>query len=202
MPRLTHRFGLSRYNADEHYKRALEFYDKRDINEAILAMGLAIELLPTNSEYYAARGFYYLEDGVKKKAAADFKKALELYPFEMLAHYGRGVIGYQDKNWQDAVAHFTDAYRADPERPETLYYLALSHHHNGENRQALPFMRQAYARLEALDDKRKGDAQRWVRQLERLVEQIPPSPAISPPESSPPSSLPPSSAPPSLPPGW
>jgi tetratricopeptide (TPR) repeat protein len=171
MPRLTQRLGFTRYEADEYYREALDNYSKRKVNDAILSMERAIELLPTNAEYYATRGFFYLEDGIDKKAAADFEKALELYPYEMMAHYGLGMIAYKAKKWDEAQEHFTNAYRANPERPETLYYLALSHHHKGENTPALAYMQQAEALFEANEDRRKSQTGRWVRQLQKLVKQ-------------------------------
>src|SRR3990172_8937057 len=132
MARITARFGLTRYQADEYYAEALNVYKKGNLEEAILNLGYAIELLPGNSEYYAARGFMYLEDGVQDKALADFEAALKRHPYEMLAHYGRGIIAYKDKNWDEALAHFNDAYVADPNRAETLYYLALVYHRKGD----------------------------------------------------------------------
>jgi tetratricopeptide (TPR) repeat protein len=171
MARLTQRFGLTRYEADEYYKKALEAYRKNQLEEALVNMNEAIALLPNNPEYYAARGFFYLEDGVKEKARTDFEQAIILYPYEMLAHYGRGIIAYGDKNWDEALAYFKDAHIANPNRPETLYYLALTYHRKGEHMQALPLMEQARANFEGADDKRKADAARWVRELERLAGQ-------------------------------
>ncbi|MBK8029585.1 MAG: tetratricopeptide repeat protein [Chloroflexi bacterium] len=46
----------------------------------------------------------------------------------MLAHYGRGAIAYKRKKWDEALEHFTKAYHAKTDRPETLYYLALTHY--------------------------------------------------------------------------
>lgn len=171
MARLVQRLGLTRYEADEYYKQALDAYNKRKLDEAILAMEKAIELLPTQSEYYAARGFFYLEDGIKEKAAPDFEKALKLHRYETLAHYGRGVIAYDSSNWDEALAHFTDAYRSNPERPEILYYLALTYHHKAMNPQALQYMQQANALFEKADDKRKSDSGRWLKTLEKLTEE-------------------------------
>jgi len=168
MARLAQRIGLTRYEADEHYREALAAYNKKDMDAAILAMEQAIELLPRNAEYYAARGFFYLEDGIIDEAADDFEHALALYPYETLAHYGRGVIAYQSKNWEEALAHFTDAYRADPNRPETLYYLGLVQHRRGENAKALPFMEKAQEFFTANNDRRRIDAGKWVRQIDKL----------------------------------
>lgn len=171
MARITQRLGLTRYEADEYYKQALEAYKKRKLDEAILAMESAIELLPTNSEYYAARGLFYLQDGIREKAQEDFETALKHYPYEALAHYGRGMIAYESHNWEEALAHFTDAYRAKPDRPETLYYLALVYHRKGMNPQALQLMQQAQAIFEERGDKRRTDAGRWVKTLERQTDE-------------------------------
>jgi beta-barrel assembly-enhancing protease len=171
MARFAQRLGLTRFEADEYYKQALEAYSKKKLNEAILAMEQAMEWLPNNAEYYAARGFFYLEDGVVPKAEEDFEKALQIYPYETIAHYGRGIIAYKSKNWDEALAHFTDAYRSNPERPETLYYLGLVHHHKRENEQALIYMEQAQAIFIEAGDKRKTDAGKWVREMKKIIKQ-------------------------------
>ena len=169
MARLGQRLGFTRFEADEYYKKAITAYNKRNVEEAILNMEHAIELLPTNAEYYSARGFFYLQDSIDNKAQADFEAALKLYPYEMMAHYGRGIIAYKQKNWDEAVAHFTDAYHCDPKRAETHYYLALTHHHKYENQQALAYMNMAVAGFDAKGDKRKRQAERWVKTLTDLI---------------------------------
>jgi tetratricopeptide (TPR) repeat protein len=170
MARLTQRLGLTRYEADEYYKKALDAYHKNQLEEALVNVTEAISLLPRNSEYYAARGFFYLEDGVRDKAYDDFEAALRLHPYEMLAHYGRGIMAYNDRNWDEALAHFKDALIANPKRPETLYYLALTHHRRDNQEQALQYMEQALAAFEEVNDRRRADARRWVRELSRILE--------------------------------
>ncbi len=167
----------ARYEADELYQEALKAYDKKNVEEAILKLEQAIELLPRNSEYRAARGFMYLENGGaeasdavnRKKALDDFDAALAIHDFEMLAHYGKGIIAYNDKNWDEALAHFTDAFYSEPERPETLYYLALVHHRKNDHRSALNWMKQAESGFERTNDRRKNDAGRWIRELDKLA---------------------------------
>jgi Flp pilus assembly protein TadD len=171
MTRLTQRIGLPRYEADEHYKLALAAYQKGNYDLAVSEMDKAIDLLPTQPEYFAARGFVFLQDGVLDKAEVDFKAALDLYGFEMLANYGLGVIAYKDKRWQDALDYFMTAYAVQPQRPEVLYYLALAHHRMRNNAAALDYMRQASAIFEQASDRsRRADANRWVRVLEELLE--------------------------------
>jgi tetratricopeptide (TPR) repeat protein len=182
MARLNQRLGLTRYEADEHYRLALDAYRKGRYDVAINHLNDAIAALPTRSEYFAARGFIYLEDDVKDKAQDDFQQALKLYRYEMLAHYGRGIIAYNDKNWDEALAHFTDAHYVDPKRPETLYYLALAHHRKGNQDAALRFMGEALATFEKANDRRKADAAKWVKELQKVIESKPaPTPRLMPP---------------------
>lgn len=165
MPALNQRLGLTRYEADEHYKRALDAYRKSNLDEAVEAMSYAINLLPTKAEYYATRGFFQLEDAALTEAEADFDRALEIYPYEMLAHYGRGVVAYKAKDWERALEHFTAAYRVDPKRAETLYYLALVYYQLGEVASAVNVMTRALDAFEAANDRRKTQAERWLRDL-------------------------------------
>lgn len=168
MARMTQRLGLSRFEADEYYQQALEAYKKGKPDTAILQMNDAIALLPNRAEYYAARGYFRLGESHREEAIADFEKALKLYPLEMLAHYGRGMVAYQDKNWDEALAHFTDAYKADPQRPETLYYLALVYHRKGNHELARRVIELALNAFPEAD-KRRADAQRWMKELDKIL---------------------------------
>ncbi|HLV36764.1 MAG TPA: tetratricopeptide repeat protein [Spirillospora sp.] len=171
MAKLTQRLGLPRYEADEHYKLALAAFDKGDYDQAIDHLDKAIDLLPSQPEYHAARGYIYLRDGVRDKAETEFDEALRLHEFELLAHYGRGVLAYRDKNWEDAETFFSRALAVDPERPETLYYLALVFHRQRKNDAALDLMQKALEKFEAANDKRRTDARQWVRELEKQAQQ-------------------------------
>ncbi len=170
MPRIDQRLGFTRYEADEYYKQALDAYRKGDFDNAVDAMTNAIAALPKKAEYYAARGLMYLDDAVNQKALADFDMALKLFPHELLAHYGRGILAYREQNWDEALEHFTAAYYADTERPETLYYLALTYYRQRDFASAANLMKLAHDRFEALNDKRKADAAKWLRELGKMAE--------------------------------
>lgn len=169
MPRIDQHLGFTRYEADEYYKQALEAYKKGDFDAAIDGMKQAIAALPRKPEYYAARGLMYLDDGVTQNALDDFDQALRLFPHEMLAHYGKGIVAFKDQNWDEALQHFTAAYYADTQRPETLYYLALTYYHKRDFVSAANLMKLANDRFEAIGDKRKADAQKWLRELAKMA---------------------------------
>jgi tetratricopeptide (TPR) repeat protein len=168
MSKRPQRLGMARFEADEYYQMALEAFRKHKLDQAINQINEAIDLLPRRAELYAARGLFYLEDGIEDKAQENFQQALKLNRAELLAHYGRGVLAYQSGNMQEAMAHFSDAYTSDPKRPETLYYLALVYHRNKDHVVARRMMELAQENLPP-DDKRRGDFQRWSREFEKII---------------------------------
>ncbi len=171
MARLTARIGLTRFQADEHYRQALDHYRRRNLDEAIISMNHAISTLPNHAEYYASRGFFHLEDDNLPDAQVDFEKARQHNRYEMLANYGLGVIAYRGRHWEEALQHFNDAWAAAPARAETLYYLALTHHRMGNNITAQSWMRQAHEQFEAADNKKQSrSSERWLRELEKLAD--------------------------------
>lgn len=166
---LAQLFGVSRYDADVLYRAGLEAYQKRNFDQAIDSLNKAIVMFPKQSEYYAARGLVYLQDGVEEQAREDFEQALRLYNLELLAHYGLGVLAYRHRRWEEAEASFQQACFIEPERAEVLYYLALSHHRQQQNTTALDYMQQAQRLLEQANDKRRTDAARWVKELQKIA---------------------------------
>lgn len=182
MARLGSRFGLTRYEADEYYRLALNAFRDRNLDDAIHNMGYALELLPNNAEYHAARGFFYYEHGDPARARADFEAALQRHPYEVMANYGMGMLAYDLKEWPNAIKYFSAAWAADPERGETLYYLALSYHHSRDNARALYWMRQAHQQFEAralasenlpFAKELRGyvnSAAKWLETIETLLE--------------------------------
>lgn len=167
MPSFNQRLGMTRYEADEYYRRALDAYRKGDFDAAIDAMTDALDALPNKSEYLAARGLVYLEDGEPEKARADFEAALGRFKYEMLANYGLGMLEYKAGNWDVALAHFLSAHYADQKRPETLYYLALTYYRKGDLVNATNYMVRANEAFEKAKDKRKADAARWLREFSK-----------------------------------
>lgn len=175
MARLSARFGLTRYQAEEYYHMALQAYEKRNLEEAIINITSAIDLYPYNSEYFATRGLFYMQDGVNDQAANDFDAALRLHAYELLANYGQGVLAYKAKDYAGAQDAFLRAWAADQQRPETLYYLALTAHRQRDNEAAIGWMQQAYAGFSQRTD-RQGtrdarNAERWLNEFEHLLEQ-------------------------------
>jgi tetratricopeptide (TPR) repeat protein len=181
MPTFGQRFGVSRYEADEAYRQALEAMARGNTGPAFDLLNQAIESHPAGSEYYAARGLIHLQEAEYPQALASFEESLRLFPHEMLAHFGLGVIAFQrDKDYARATHHFLSAHYAQPDRPETLFWLAMSYYQQGDLVNAANFLARADARFEQLNDKRRADTQRWIKELGKHTARLAPKPAASP----------------------
>jgi len=171
MARFGARFGLTRFEADEYYKLALNSFEKQDLDNAILEMTQAIELLPNNAEYYSARGYFYVEHDVADKAHADFDQALKLNKYEMLANYGKGMLAYKSKGWEESRAYFMTAWATNPDRAETLYYLGIVEHRLKNNLKAKDWMQQALIKYEEKKDRNQiRNAKKWISEFDKLIQ--------------------------------
>lgn len=168
MPTFGQRLGATRYAADDAYRRSLEALARRDFDRAHDLLTEAIEALPSGAEYFAARGLVHLEEAEFDQAQVDFEAALHAFAHEMLAHFGLGVVAFKrDKDYAAAAKHFLAASYVQPNRPETLFWLAVSTYYQGDVVQAANWLAQADARFEALHDKRHAETQRWIRELSK-----------------------------------
>ena len=166
---LARRLGLSRYKADDHYRRAIAATLDNDRDSAIRCIDAALDLLPSHAEYHAARGWILREFGDSSGANAAFERALELNPLDMLSNYAGGMRAYRAKDWDRAEAAFINCLAAQPDRPETLTYLALIRHRRHDNAKALEWMRAAQAGFAKADDKREADCRAWIREFDMLL---------------------------------
>lgn len=175
MARLVARLGITRYEADEYYRIALANYQKKNLDEAVLNINFAIDMYPRRAEYYAARGFFHLQDGLPIKAEPDFDQSLTINPYEVLANFGKGVVAFGNEAYDQALDYFMKSWAADSERAETLYYIALIQHRKRDNLQAKHWMQQAHDKYEILAEndkdarKHQKDAEKWLKQFDKLI---------------------------------
>ena len=169
MTSLAQRLGVTRFDADRHYRTGLAAFIARDQRTAIAELRAAIELLPNHAEFHAALGLLLLEDKRKAAAVEAFDEALRLNPYEAMANYGKGMIAYRAKDWNTAESLFFNALAAQPKRAEAQYYIAMVKHRLGQNTEALDWMRAAAAGFAEQSDKRESHCTAWMREFEKLL---------------------------------
>ncbi|MCY3574655.1 MAG: tetratricopeptide repeat protein [Chloroflexi bacterium] len=168
MTKLAQWLGIPRYRADECYMLALRAFSQRKLAAAQAHIDEALELLPGHAEYHAVQGFFAHEDKASERAEACYERAIQLNAYEMLANYGRGRLAYHNRDWAAAAERFVNALAAQPQRPETLYFLAMTQHRLGKNDEAARWMSAAAAGFASSADHRERHCHSWLREFEKL----------------------------------
>jgi Flp pilus assembly protein TadD len=166
------RLGLTRDQADAYYRRGLQAYESGDLENAILDLSEAIHYDRGYAEYYSTRGMFHIEDQNTDAAEVDLNYALKLSKRQWLAHYGLGMMAFNDGDYDEAVKRFIGASVIRPERPEVWYYRAIAEHNQGDDPLAIADMEKA-EQLFPKDDKRRKDATAWVKELKKNAAQAP-----------------------------
>ena len=171
MIKLAQRLGASRFEADELYSQALAAFQREDYEEALALIDGAIQRHPSYAEYHATLGWFHYACGATLHARSAFDHALTINPYEMLANYGLGMLAYKDKDWEAAASYFLNAIAAQPNRPETLYYLSLVQHRLEDNKRAIQWMKSAREAFSSAGDNRERQCLSWIRQYEKLTKE-------------------------------
>lgn len=161
---IARNLGLMRERAEAYYRRALEAFNEGDMENAVLDISEALYYDAGYSEFYATRGFFYLQDLKLAEAEADLNYAIKLNKREWLAHFSLGILDFQASSFQDAYAHFVMASQYAPKRPEVIFYRAVAAWYAGKDEQAGQDMQLALS-LMPDDDKRRKEAQTWLKEF-------------------------------------
>ena len=161
---IARNLGLMRERGEAYYRRALEAFGDGDMENAILDMSEALYNDSAHAEFYAVRGFFYLQDLKLAEAEADLNYAIKLNRREWLAHYCLGILDFQASSYQEALNHFTAASQYAPKRPEVILYRAVAAWYAGKDEQARQDVELSLS-LMSDDDKRRREAQTWLKEF-------------------------------------
>ncbi len=158
--------GIRLSIAERYYERGLHHFTKERHDLALADLDAAIDHTPRDAELYTARGLVLLQAGWPDDAEADFAHALRLDPTQWLAHYGRGLRAFQQKNYQAAIDHFSRAQFIAKDRAEIYYHRAVAFYEMDNIAQAILDM-QAAKKLFESNKKRQAQADKWLKILEQ-----------------------------------
>ncbi|OFZ70368.1 MAG: hypothetical protein A3K03_00950 [Bdellovibrionales bacterium RIFOXYD1_FULL_44_7] len=110
-----------------YHSRALAFYSKRDIQEAIKASEIAVKLKPDYADANNTLGKLLMDDGQYKKAEAPLLVAANdpLYREAFKANTNIGILYYRQNQFGKAVKHLTKAIEEAPANS------CISHYYRG-----------------------------------------------------------------------
>jgi Tfp pilus assembly protein PilF len=108
--------------AREHYTRALQYLTMGAGGPAVRELTDAVQLDPTNTEYYNALAFAYHFEGRYQFALTHYAKALELAPDYAEARVNLAALYLDLGRWDDAIVQGREALRITAyQNPEKAY---------------------------------------------------------------------------------
>jgi Flp pilus assembly protein TadD len=111
-------------SAEDHKRRADEFTEKKDYDNAIKELTEAIKLDSDNAEHYGYRGNVYCEKADYAAGLNDFIKAIEIDSGNAEYYNNRGDVYYIQENYAAAIKDYTKAIELDPDN-------AVDYNHRG-----------------------------------------------------------------------
>lgn len=96
-------------------QKGLDCYKVGNRNEAIQWMDKAIQVQPTNQNFYTIRGTMSEEIGLIAESERDFKKAIELSPNDFVALYRLGMTYFNTKRHSEALKPLMSSYQNAPD---------------------------------------------------------------------------------------
>ncbi len=105
--------AASGQNGKKFYKAGTDFVESQKFNDAIVQFTAALELEPSNSDYYLARGSAYMEISKFQEAKTDFEKAIVFAPKNSDAYVSLGAACNKMGQFEEALKHLNRASGLD-----------------------------------------------------------------------------------------
>ena len=98
------------------------------LDRAIEAYSLAVELKPDFAGAYACRGVAYYEKREYNRTIVDCNKAIQLDPELVEAYYNRGNAQYREDRYDQAIDDYNISIQLKPEFVQAYYNRGLTHY--------------------------------------------------------------------------
>lgn len=131
-------------DADAWYNRACADYMGRNNDGAIKSLERAVKLKPDHAEALFLRGVVRGEQYKEAAGIKDLEEAMRLNPKIPGGWMSLGVLQYENKQYDEAIATFTRVIQAnDPEQRTAYFYRADCHYQKGDKDAACPDYRRS-----------------------------------------------------------
>ena len=114
------------------HNRGIAYWEKGDLDRAIVDLNEAIELNPDDANAYNNRGNIYHNKGDLDRAIADFNNAIELNPDDANAYYNCGNAYHSKADYVSAIEAFTKAIERNPNFAEAYTNRGIAYHKKGD----------------------------------------------------------------------
>jgi tetratricopeptide (TPR) repeat protein len=113
--------------AQQHFRQAMAFADKGELDKALEGLTHTLRLNPGRADAFRERALLLTRQGKMREAVDDFTQALQLEPGMPAVHLARGQANLKLGQFEQAIADFTEAARLTPWDWQPWYRRGLAH---------------------------------------------------------------------------
>jgi len=110
----AYRQALAHGRAEEHFRKGVNLYIEKKLQEALAEFQASLEVNPANPDTLNNLGYIYFDLGQLDKALAEQRRALEINPGHANAHYGLALIYRAQGEHAKAREHLEEYLRLEP----------------------------------------------------------------------------------------
>jgi tetratricopeptide (TPR) repeat protein len=125
------------------FKTGLDFFEKKDYENAMTYFKLALKQNPYNAEICYYLGMCYKENNTNK-AITEFLNAIEIDPEYLDAYYMLGITYMESKQYHEASRYFEKVLNLNPEHQETLFHLGVIYTILNRSKWAIELLQKVY----------------------------------------------------------
>lgn len=148
--------------AEEAMRNADALEEANDIDGAINAMSLAVEIEPESIKYRGLRGRLFALQRKWRAAIRDFDSVLAKKPNAPTILYGRGRARSMIDDLDGALADFEQCIALQPSSADAYVQIGDIHYYRGELQRALA----AYNKAVEIDPSRQAEVEVSVSEIE------------------------------------
>lgn len=118
--------SLDNRSAAELYKMAMELYDSKSHDKAVVVFQKCIESNYKLDTCYYKQGVSYLDLGQAKVGVEKFEAALKINPKYVKACFNIGATCYEIEEYQKSIEYYQKAAKLDPKDDRVYYGIAAA----------------------------------------------------------------------------
>ena len=118
--------SLDNKSAEELYKMAIELYDSKNHDKAVVVFQKCIENNYKLDTCYYKQGVSYLDLGQAKMGIEKFEAALKINPKYVKACFNIGATCYDNQEYQKSIDYYQKAAKLDPKDDRVYYGIAAA----------------------------------------------------------------------------
>jgi protein O-mannosyl-transferase len=124
---------------DAYGSRGLAYFRMKEYDKALADYEVALKYRPNDAKVLSNMGFIYFMRGQLDKSEEVYRKSIVADPRFVDARRNLGAVLAMKKNFTEAIPHWQEALKYEPDNPTLLFYIGSAYKDMGQPEKAQPW---------------------------------------------------------------